>query len=295
MSASKPPALKRRFLRPDTSVRLFPWVIAVMIFLAALALASAIRAQDIVTAWRAGFEGRLTAQIMDMADQPLAPRLVLAERIIRAAPGISEIRVLPREEVEALLEPWLGRGGAMRELPIPVLIDIRVSGGIFDRAALAKKLESQVPGTRLDDPQPWLSRLVSIARLIEAAGFVTALTVGVAALAMVAFATRAGLSGQKDVISILHVFGARRGYIAAQFSRRIGFLAFLGSILGVAAAYGLAWLAGNLILELGSGLLPALPPNPLIWISFAVLPPLVALFAMMVSSWTVRRALNSYL
>lgn len=284
--------MARRLLRPDAAGRFLPWVIAVMVFLCALSLAAALRAQEAVAVWRAGLEGRLTLQIADMPDQALSPRADRALEIVRATPGVAEARLLDRAEVEALLGPWFGEGQSLRNLPVPALIDIRVGGSLFDRARLADRLADQVPGARLDDPAPWLDRLVALARLVEYTGLGVFAMVATAAVATVIFATRSGLGNQGPVIALLHLVGAKRGYIARQFYRRVGWLAFVGATLGAGAAYGLIYLAGELIAALNTGLLPALPPNRRLDAIMLALPFATSALAMLSAAWTVRRALK---
>ena len=34
------------------------------------------------------------------------------------------VRPVPEEEIDRLLEPWLGQGGLAEDLPVPALIDV---------------------------------------------------------------------------------------------------------------------------------------------------------------------------
>jgi cell division transport system permease protein len=49
------------------------------------------------------------------------------------------------------------------------------------------------------------------------------------------FATRAGLQSNKDTVELLHLVGARAGFIASQFERDFLWLALRAGFLGVAA------------------------------------------------------------
>jgi cell division transport system permease protein len=93
-----------------------------------------------------------------------------------------------------------------------------------------------------------------------------------AAAAVIAFATRAGLSARHDVVEIMHLTGATDGFIANLFQARFAAMAALAGLLGGAAAALLA--AGIRLLGGGYGLIPVLPihwldllvalPSPLI-------------------------------
>ena len=52
-----------------------------------------------------------------------------AVEIARAAPGIAEVRAFTKEESAQLVEPWLGAGLALDDLPIPRLIVVKLASG----------------------------------------------------------------------------------------------------------------------------------------------------------------------
>ena len=56
---------------------------------------------------------------------------------MRAQPGIVEVRPITKEESASLLEPWLGTGLSLDDLPVPRVIVARVAPGTaLDLAAL---------------------------------------------------------------------------------------------------------------------------------------------------------------
>ena len=59
---------------------------------------------------------------------------------MRAQPGIVEVRPFSKDESAKLLEPWLGSGLSIDELPVPRVIVARVQPGTtLDLAALAQR------------------------------------------------------------------------------------------------------------------------------------------------------------
>ncbi len=93
--------------------------------------------------------------------------------------------------------------------------------------------------------------------------------IAAAAGAVVAFATRAGLAGRRDVVEVLHMAGAEDNFIAQLFQVRFARLAGLAGLIGAVAA-GL--LGVGLRLAGGSeGLTPAAPwPGATSWPSCPV-------------------------
>ena len=73
-----------------------------------------------------------------------------------------------REEAEALLAPWLGPAGVPQDLPVPLLVDIRLSAP--DRE-LAERLQSAIDEAGIpalvDDHTLWADRIASGARTAQ--------------------------------------------------------------------------------------------------------------------------------
>jgi cell division transport system permease protein len=88
-------------------------------------------------------------------------------------------------------------------------------------------------------------------------GAVVFLLIAGAAAAVVAFATRAGLAAQRDVVEVLHLSGAEDSFIAQLFQLRFARVAAVAGLIGAGGAI----LAGAILRLLGGsqGLTPALP------------------------------------
>ncbi|MBP7065000.1 cell division protein [Ferrovibrio sp.] len=289
MNARQPSDLQ---LESDASVRFLPWALAVMVFLAALALAGALALDGTVAAWRQGVSSRLTVQLADRpGGPPMQQRLEAALAQLRAVPGVQRAEALERSAVEALLKPWLGDAGlagASGGLPLPGVIDVELAPGqALSVAALAAQLEQTVPGARLDDPKPWLDQLVRLARLLQSLGLGIVLLVGMAMAALVIFATRAGLAARRGTIEVLHLIGAEDAYVARQFQRHVSRLAFYGGSGGWLAAVlillAIQWLASNV----GQGLLPGFALFWWHWLLLLLLPLAGLILAVLTARLTV--------
>ena len=88
-------------------------------------------------------------------------------------------------------------------------------------------------------------------------GTVVFLLIAGAAGAVVAFATRAGLAAQRDVVEVLHLTGAEDRFISALFQARFARVAAVAGLIGAGGAI----LSGAMLRMLGGsqGLTPALP------------------------------------
>ncbi len=283
-------------LDADPSARFLPWLIFVMVFLATVALAGAIALNALVVDWRDSASDTATVQIAVDDSHDMDRKVADALALLRRTPGIAAAEPLAEEQVDRLLEPWLGPDSAASGLPVPRLIDVALEPdhGI-DLAALAVKLAAAVPGASLDDHEPWLQRLVSLARSIQGLALAVVAIVGTATVAIIVFATRAGLAAHADAIEVLHLIGARDGYIARQFRRHCLKSALKGGIPGAT----LAALAVAVIAILGARLeTPLLASSTLglgDWIALALPPVAGAVLATLTAHLTVLRVLKRML
>jgi len=140
------------------------FVIAVMAFLAALALGASLVATRAAHGWQSGLSDRITVQVMppEQGDPRAAldaeTKAVLS--VLGATPGIAHANLLSDAEINALVEPWIGKDGAVAGIPLPRLIDAAiVPGEDMDVAALAAKLKQAAPHASVDDHRRWIVRL----------------------------------------------------------------------------------------------------------------------------------------
>lgn len=279
----------------DGSGRFLPWLIALMVYLAALAASGGLALERALESWDRGLAGALTIELPPAKD-PGARDLDLALKAIRAAPGVLAARPLGRDEIAKLLEPWLG-AALPQDLALPRLIDVRIDPAHGpDPAALAALVEKAAPGAVVDDHRLWLGRLASLVRSTEATAIAILLLIGAASVLTVIFTTRTGLSVHRDVIELLHLMGAGDGYIAAQFDRQALRLGLAGGALGIALALATLFLLGRAgeaaaILGEDAATLPRLGLAAWDYAALAALPVAAAFLAMVTARLTVLRAL----
>ncbi|MBI4184863.1 MAG: cell division protein [Proteobacteria bacterium] len=281
-------------LRRDTTSRFLPWLIGLMVYLAALLVAGAIALDGAADRWDRAITGTVTVQVPAASEAAEAGRRVEALLdLLRQTPGVAAATAVPPEGLAKLLEPWLGPGAASAGLPLPGLIDVRVEErSRIDFAALSAKLAEAVPGTAVDTHELWAGRIVALARSLQAlAALIVGLVAG-AAVAAVVLSARAGLSVHREAIELLHLIGAEDSYIAGQFGRQALDLALVGGFLGLFGALAtllfLSWMARGI----GGSLLPELTLTAWQWAGLLALP-LVAGAVAAVSAWlTVVRTLG---
>lgn len=284
----------------DGSARFLPWLIALMVYLAALATSGALVLHQALAAWNRGIAGTLTVEIPAPAETgaPRGDAVTAAVGVLKATPGITAATPLDRAQTLKLIAPWLGSEIASADLPLPQLIDVRTAADApIDFAALRAHLAAAAPGAELDNHRALLARLKGLAVAVEATALVIVALIFGAAVLSVIFTTRAGLAMHREVIEILHLMGARDRYIAGQFQREALRLGLTGGVLGLVLAVltllGLghvssasAALGGRLTL------LPTVSLAPWHWAALVLLPLAAALVAMVTARVTVLGALS---
>ncbi|MDA0260817.1 MAG: cell division protein [Proteobacteria bacterium] len=282
----------------EKSERFIPLIIALMVFLASLALATTMALDGAARQWQRGAAGTLTVQI-PAPTEPLSAAMETARvdsvlSVLEAASGIERARVLPRHEIASLLERWLGEGNVSARLPLPTVIDVKIKpGGAFDLADVRRRLSTIVSGTSIDHHEQWLNQLVRLAQTVQFIGIAVVFLIGLASIAIVIFATRAGLAVHRDIIEVLHVIGAKDSYIAGLFQRHALWLGLRGGAYGLVLAMATFLLLAQLAIGLEGPFWTHLTFGQSAWIALASLPLVTALITTLTARITVLQALRS--
>jgi cell division transport system permease protein len=229
-------------------------VVAIMTFLASLTTGVAMLVVSAASDWQSEVGREVTIQVRPAPGRNIDADVRAATEIARAAPGIAEVRAFTKEESARLVEPWLGAGLALDDLPIPRLIVVKLASGVRpDFTSLRQALATRVPTSTLDDHRRWIDRMRTMAGTavigcIAVLGLVLAVTV-----LSVTFATRGTMATNRPIVEVLHYVGATDGFVAGQFQRHFLLLGFRGGALGGGAAilmFGVveaanSWLAGT--------------------------------------------------
>jgi cell division transport system permease protein len=245
------------------------FVIAVMAFLAALALGASLIADRTTQGWSHGLAAKLTVQIVP-PDTGDAKKILDREtdtvvNLLRAAPGIANAASLSDAELDALVAPWVGQNGLTSDIPLPRLIDASITPGMnVDVAFLVAQLKKAAPHATLDDHSRWISRLSAIANTVRYSAYGILLLIAIATAAAVSFATRAGLDAHHEMVALLHQMGARAGFIARTVEWHYFTSALVAALLGTVFA-ALLFLGAGGLERFGVDAVPFLPPLTLAW------------------------------
>jgi cell division transport system permease protein len=283
--------------RNSISGRALVAVVAIMTFLVSLTTGAAVLVTKAAGEWQSDISREMTIQIMPAPGRDLDAGVNRAVAITRAISGVTEVRPYSKDESMKLLEPWLGSGISLGELPVPRLIVIKIAADATpDLGLLRRTLADQVPGAVVDDHRGWVDRMRAMAGTAIAAGVCILVLMFAATILSVAFATRGAMATNKAVIEVLHFVGAKNGFIARHFQHHFLVLGLQGGAIGGGAAIVMFlaatmighWLVGG---DQGAALFGSFSIG---LAGYAAVIGQVVLIAI-VTAWTSRHTVNSTL
>jgi len=277
-------------------------VVAIMTFLAALTTGAAMVVLNAASDWQSEVGREVTIQVRPTPGRDVEADLRKAADLARATVGTADVRVYTKEESARLVEPWLGSGFALEDLPIPRLIVIKLgAGGRPDLAALRQLLAAQVATASLDDHRRWINRMRTMAGTAVAGGLAVLALVLAATVLSVTFATRGTMAANRPIVEVLHYVGATDAFIADQFQRHFLVLGFKGGVIGGGAAILLfavveaanSWLAGTAGGDEVAALFGSLTTGVSGYLAILLLIVFMALVTAFASRHTVNRTLKA--
>jgi cell division transport system permease protein len=245
------------------------FVIAVLCFFACVTAVAALAAGRAASGWTSQLQDSATVLVRPKGGESADGAAARAAETLADVKGVSEARALEKDKAAALLEPWLGKGILADDLPMPRLVTLDLDPEHPPSAAdLQNALKAKDVDATVDDHSLWVRDIVRAGTWAQVAALGVFALTALAAAAVIAFAARAVLASRHEIVAVLHVAGARDGFIAGLLARRFAAMAFVAGVGGAlpAAAIGAAArLAGG-----GLGLTPVLP---VAWIDLLALLP----------------------
>ena len=238
---------------PDNTIsgRALIAVIAIMTFLASLTTGTVMLVRAAAGDWQSEVAREITVQVRSTAGRDIEADVRRVADIARGFPGIADVRAYSRDESARLLEPWLGTGLVLDELPVPRIVVLRLAATGADLTQLRKQISEQVPPATLDDHRSFVARMRVMTNAAVLGGLAVLVLVLVATVLSVMFATRGAMAVNRTVVEVLHFIGAKNGFIAGHFQRRFLILGLQGGAIGGGSALALFALA-----ELGNRWFP---------------------------------------
>ena len=291
------PAHDRRLIPEGRLSGPMPWVIAIMIFLTVLAAAAGLAMTRAVGDVSDQLSSRATVQIIEANPELRSRQAEAAAARLRTMPLIEEVRLLPPEEIEALIEPWLGTQDLTGDIPLPALIDLQLAGAATEAEyqALRSALAPIAPGARVEPSSGYIARVISLVRSFQWIAFGLVGLLALATAAAVIISARSALNTHGETIAVVHLLGGTDQQISRLFQRRIALDALLGGLIGLLGGAAIIWLISTQLTALGSGLVQSVGLDWWSWLIIAAIPILGMFLAMITARLTVVGALKKIL
>ena len=228
------------------------FVIAIMTFLSCLTLGAVTLVRDTADAWQSQISREVTIQIRPEEGFDIESALETASRIAGEYASVISARIVDRESTARLLEPWLGSGLDIDQLPVPRLVVVTIDADSPpDFSAMRDRLIAEIPQASLDDHRNWVDRLIAMARTTVTLGLAVLTLMLSATVLTVVFAARGAMAGNGHIIEVLHFVGADARFIAREFRQHFLIIGMKGALAGGIAAIGVFvafgwWSAHNL-------------------------------------------------
>jgi cell division transport system permease protein len=222
------------FPKDAAPLRTLVAAMAVMCFLAVLAVGAIILIDRAVTHWSRGLATELTVQVRQVSNRDVEKDVEAVLALLKETEGVREAEALPRAASEELLAPWIGAEG-LDKLPVPRLIRVLIDDKTPpDMAALEQKIATAVPPARLDSHRRWEAELRRMAGTLSILSWLVLALIALSAIAMVVSASRAVLAANQGIVEVLHLVGAEDRFIVRAIDRRFLSAGFYAGLIGLA-------------------------------------------------------------
>src|ERR1700704_4176646 len=223
--------------RASISGRALVAVVAIMTFLASITTGTVLLVSASAAEWQSEVASEITMQVRPQAGRDLERDVTAAAAAMRTQPGIVQVKPFTKDESARLLEPWLGTGLSIDQLPVPRVVVARVQPGATpDLEALRAGVMQAAPSASVDDHRAWIERMRSMTGATVFAGIGILVLVIIATIISVSFATRGAMAANRAIVEVLHFVGAGDRYIANRFLRHFLRLGLEGGLIGGVAA-----------------------------------------------------------
>ncbi len=275
-----------------------PWVIAIMVALTAIAGAAGLALDNLADKARAELAGGATIQLMEANPAQRAAATQVVMRMLDGDPAVESARLVPEEELEELLDPWLDLGeDTAATVPVPALIDVQLSNAneANSLSGLKERVQAAVPSARVDAQSSWLAPVFSALSSLQLMAVALVVLLAFTSAAAVWLASRNALGVNRETIEIVHLLGGTDKQIARIFQRSIAFDAVLGGTVGLVLGLVAILALGGRFAALESGMVAGGSLSLLDWILLALIPFAGVVIAFLTARITVLAALRRML
>ncbi|MDX2265482.1 MAG: ABC transporter permease [Hyphomicrobiales bacterium] len=230
-------------------------VVAIMCFLVCLVAGVVYMVRQSADAWVRDIDSEVTVQVQPVGDAAAMDRAVAeVTAYLREQTGVTRVTPMPRDELNALVKPWLGQVANLSALPMPQLIAIEVDrDNPPDFALLGQALSAKFAEASLDDHRRWRRQIRAMTNSLAVGGLVVIILMTLATGAIIVAAARSAMASNREIIEVLHFVGAEEKFIVRQFEWHFLKLGVKAGVVGASCAALIFFVAPHIADFLGGG------------------------------------------
>lgn len=290
-------------LQDDNSNVFLQVMVCIAVFLFAVTLSGVLSIKSMLLAWNDSILGSLTVQVMpiiegnkEAAQSEILRQQSKAVEFLSEWPGIERADPLKDKQLNRLIQPWLGDGIDVSDLPVPRLIDVKIKKGAqINFLKLAEKLAEVAPLASIDNHKLWLDKLIKFADSLRILALVVLVLVVVVTSGAIFYCTQTSLGLHRNVIEILHLMGAKDTYVAQQYAVKTAVLGLKGGFYGLALAIPTIFVIAGLAKQIEGGIITEASLTMIDWGIIFCLPCFSAFMAMITAYYTVKHTLIKFM
>lgn len=237
-------------LQQDEGTFFLGLLIALMAFLATIALTFSFSINHVMAGWSDGLENKITIEIPAEAPngdmRSSSDILVLQselEKMLQAENYVRGVDIVQEETMADMIKPWIGDISEFDDIPLPGLLSVDIDPAIGGALAQIRLLvQSAAPDIMVDAHESWLADLSRLTGSLQMAILFIVSVIGLTSIAAVAGAIKSQIEINRPDVELLHLMGAHDSYITKQFLRHAAVISLTGSVIGMVA--GLCLIAG---------------------------------------------------
>jgi len=291
-------------LNKDESARFLVMLVALMTFLAVMALAFSFALGGLVDRWSSGLENKLTIEIPaetksgeTLGHDEVQKRVNNIYELLSKNKALRQVDILEQDDIGDLLEPWMGENfmeaSDLADIPIPGLIAAEIHPEAeLDIEALESDLRNTVSNIHIDQHEDWLMNLLRFTSSLQLSSLVIVCVIIATTLLAVAGAIRSRMAEYKGDVELLHLMGAQDEYITRQFQRHARIVGLQGGIVGLLLSLLAIALLSMFLGNDTQSQMPELELAPVHFVILAFVPVFMCLVTSACSRYTVLHVLS---
>lgn len=277
-------------------------LIALMTFLAVMALSGSFALSSMTKRWSSGLENKLTIEIpAEKSNGDLRTKQQINEftdKVVQSLADnddIESFEALSEQNIQDLISPWLGEDMVLDQIPLPALISVQVKNLEADSLMRLEKDMALINNNiRIDTHESWLLSLLRVTGALTLSASAITVIIGLTTIVAVAGGVRARMAIHRADVELLHLMGARDDYITKQFQRHALILSAKGAAIGVVMSLITLFLLNMFMAQDSAGsIIPSISLNAVQLVGLVMLPALACIIAAVASRLTVLRVLSS--